>query len=67
MHSNLAQLQKFHLFEHGFCYMEYDDTKIVKSRISVFSPGESKVGINTWVLCIARDGPESCCWCVLKV
>ena len=43
-----------------------DDTKIMKSRISVFSPGESKVGINTWGLCIARDGPESCCWCVLK-
>ena len=37
-----------------------------KSRISVFSPGESKVGINTWGLCTARDGPESCCWCVLK-
>ena len=34
-----------------------------KSRIS---PGESKVGINTWGLCTARDGPESCCWCVLK-
>ena len=30
------------------------------------SPGESKVGINTWGLCRARDGPESCCWCVLK-
>ena len=42
------------------------DTKIVKSRVSSFSPGESKVGINTWCLCIARDGPESCCWCVLK-
>ena len=37
-----------------------DDTKIVKSRIiSVFSPGESKVGINTWGLCIARDGPRA--------
>ena len=45
---------------------EYDDMKIVKSGIRVFSPGESKVGINTWGLCIARDGPESCCWCVLK-
>ena len=43
----------------------YDDTKIVKSRISVLSPGESKVGINTWGLCTARDGPVSCCWCVL--
>ena len=41
-------------------------TKIVKSGISVFSPGESKVGINTWGLCTARDGPESCCWCVLN-
>ena len=45
---------------------EYDDTKIVKSRIIVFSPEESKVGINTWDSCTARDGPESCCWCVLK-
>ena len=35
------------------------------SGISLFSPGESKVGINTWGF-IARDGPESCCWCVLK-
>ena len=26
--------------------------KIVKSRVSSFSPGE---GINTWGLCIARD------------
>ena len=43
-----------------------DDTIIVKSRIRVFSPGESKVSINTWGLCIARDGPDSCCWCVLK-
>ena len=34
--------------------------------MSVFSPGESKVGITTWGLCIARDGPESYCWCVLK-
>ena len=38
----------------------------MKSRISVFSPGESKVGINTWGLCTAIDGPESFCWCVLK-
>ena len=45
---------------------EYDDTKIVKSRIRVFLPEESKVGINTWGLYTARDGPESCCWCVLK-
>ena len=45
---------------------EYDDTKIVKSHMIVFSPGESKVGINTWGLCTARNGPESCCWCVLK-
>ena len=43
-----------------------DDTKILISRINVISPGESKVGINTWGLCIARDGSESCCWFVLK-
>ena len=45
---------------------EYDDTKIVKSRRSGFSPAKLEADMNGLSLCIARDGPESCCWRVLK-
>ena len=44
----------------------YDDTKIVKSRVSGFSRAKPEAGRNGLSLCIARDGPESCCWRVLK-
>ena len=43
---------------------EYDDTKIVKSRRSGFSRIKLEVGMNG--LSLARDGSDSCCWCVLK-
>ena len=45
---------------------EYDDTKIVKSRVSGFLRAKLEAGRNRLSLCIARDGPESCCWRVLK-
>ena len=43
-----------------------DDTKILKSRVSGFSRAKLEAGRNGLSLCIARDGPESCCWRVLK-
>ena len=43
-----------------------DDTEIVKSRVSGFSRAKLEAGRNGLSLCIARDGPESCCGCVLK-
>ena len=44
----------------------YTNTKIVKSRRSGFSPAKLEADMNGLSLCIARDGPESCCWRVLK-
>ena len=45
---------------------EYDDTEIVKSCRSGFSRAKLNAGMNGLSLCIPTDGPESCCWCVLK-
>ena len=40
---------------------EYDDTKIVKSRISGFSRGKLEAGRNELGLCTARYESKSCC------
>ena len=37
-----------------------------KSHVSGFSRAKLGAGRNGLSLCIARDEPESCCWCVLK-
>ena len=44
---------------------EYDDTKIVKSRVSGFSRAKLEAGRNGLGLCIARDESKSCC-CVFS-
>ena len=44
----------------------YDDTKFVNSRLTVFSCGELTAGMNLLGICIARDGQKHCCWRVLK-
>ena len=40
---------------------EYDDTKIVKSRMSGFSRGKLEAGRNELGLCTARYESKSCC------
>ena len=40
---------------------EYDDTKLVKSRVSGFSPGKLEAGRNELGLCTARYESKSCC------
>ena len=40
---------------------EYDDTKIVKSRVSGFSRGKLEAGRNELGLCTARYESKSCC------
>ena len=44
---------------------DYDDTKIVKSRVSRFSRAKLEAGRNGLGLCIARDKSISCC-CVFS-
>ena len=41
--------------------MNYDDTKIVKSRVSGFSRGKLEAGRNELGLCTARYESKSCC------
>ena len=52
--------------KYGIAGLNNDDTKIVKSRRSGFSRAKLEADMNGLSLCIARDGPESCCWRVLK-
>ena len=40
---------------------EYDNTKIVKSRVSGFSRGKLEAGRNELGLCTARYESKSCC------
>ena len=40
---------------------EYDDTKIVKSRVSGFSRGKLETGRNELGLCTVRYESKSCC------
>ena len=40
---------------------EYDDTKIVKSRVSGFSRGKLEAGRNELGLCTAKYESKSCC------
>ena len=40
---------------------DYDDTKFVNSRLTVFSCGELTAGMNLLGICIARDGQKRCC------
>ena len=40
---------------------EYDDTKIVKTRVSEFSRGKLEAGRNGLGLCTARYESKSCC------
>ena len=44
----------------------YDDTKIVKSRMSGFSCRELQGRMELLGICIGRYGPVSDFWCVLK-
>ena len=39
----------------------YDDTEIVKLRVSEFSHGKLEAGRNELGLCTARDESKSCC------
>ena len=43
----------------------YDDTKIVKSRVSGFSRAKLEAGRNGLGSCIARDQSKRCC-CVFS-
>ena len=43
---------------------DYDDLIIVKSGMSGFSRAKLKACMDALGLCVARDGSESCCWCV---
>ena len=47
-------------------YYDDDDTKFVKLRLAVFSRGELTVRMNLLGTCIARDGPDSSYFGVLK-
>ena len=45
--------------------VKYDDTKIVKSRVSGFSRAKLEAGRNGLGSCIARGESKSCC-CVFS-
>ena len=45
--------------------VKYDDTKIVKSRVSGFSRAKLEAGRNGLDSCIARGESKSCC-CVFS-